>query len=99
MERAMPDAGKTTCRYQMVGEGTAARNVSRLIDALARRECTVLILGESGTGKELAARQIHARSRRAAGPFVPVDCTTLRDTLFESQLFGHVRGAFTGADR
>ena len=66
---------------------------------MARRECTVVILGESGTGKELAARQIHLRSRRADGPFVPVDCTTLRDTLFESQLFGHVRGAFTGADR
>jgi DNA-binding NtrC family response regulator len=95
----MPDLGKTADRYQMVGEGPAARRVVESVDALARRECTVLILGESGTGKELAARQIHARSRRSGGPFVPVDCTTLRDTLFESQLFGHVRGAFTGADR
>ena len=93
------DAGKRACRYEMVGDGAAARNLSQSIDALARRDCTVLILGESGTGKELAARQIHLRSRRTAGPFIPADCTVLRDTLFESQLFGHVRGAFTGADR
>src|SRR5689334_13728723 len=75
------------------------RRLEAQIDALARRSCTVLLLGESGTGKELAARIIHARGDRAARPFVPVDCTSLRDTLFESQLFGHTRGAFTGADR
>ena len=95
----MLEAGKKACRYRMAGEGPAARKLSACIDALARRDCTVMVLGESGTGKELAARQIHLRSRRAGSPFVPVDCTTLRDTLFESQLFGHVRGAFTGADR
>ena len=81
----------------ILGEGDAAREMRALIDALARHECTVLIQGESGSGKELAARQVHAQSRRAGGPFVPVDCTTLTGTLFESQLFGHVRGAFTGA--
>ena len=75
------------------------RRLDAQIDALAARSCTVLLLGESGTGKELAARLIHARSARASRPLVPVDCTTLRDTLLESQLFGHTRGAFTGADR
>lgn len=65
--------------------------------AAACRNSTVLIRGESGVGKELVAQQIHAESPRRHGPFVAVDCTTLRDTLFESQLFGHVRGAFTGA--
>jgi two-component system NtrC family response regulator len=65
---------------------------------LGPRNCTVLICGESGTGKELVARHIHAASGRSRGPFVTVDCTTLHDTLFDSQLFGHVRGAFTGAE-
>jgi transcriptional regulator with PAS, ATPase and Fis domain len=64
---------------------------------VSARNSTVLIRGESGAGKELVAQQIHAASSRANGPFVAVDCTTLRDTLFESQLFGHVKGAFTGA--
>jgi DNA-binding NtrC family response regulator len=83
----------------IVGDSASVRELCTLIDALGRHDCTVLIHGESGTGKELAARQIHARGARRGGPFVPVDCTTLRDTLLESQLFGHVRGAFTGADR
>ena len=69
-----------------------------MIGAVAPRDCTVLIQGESGAGKELTARTIHMQSRRASGPFVAVDCTGLRDTLLESQLFGHVKGAFTGAD-
>jgi two-component system NtrC family response regulator len=75
------------------------RRLDDQIGALGRRQCTALLLGESGTGKELVARLIHHRSPRAGKPFVPVDCTTLRDTLLESQLFGHARGAFTGADR
>jgi len=84
---------------RLIGQSEAMRHLRRLIGALAARDCTCLIHGESGTGKELTAREIHDRSARRAGPFVPVDCTTLRDTLFESQLFGHVRGAFTGADK
>jgi DNA-binding NtrC family response regulator len=70
-----------------------------MVTAVAPRDCTVLVNGQSGTGKELVARSVHAQSRRAAGPFVAVDCTALRDTLLESQLFGHVKGAFTGADQ
>ncbi len=69
------------------------------VRAVSRRDHTVLIHGESGSGKEMVAREIHAAGGRAAGPFVAVDCTTLRDTLFESQLFGHMRGAFTGAEQ
>ena len=74
-------------------------DAARMLASIAARECTVLVLGETGAGKEVAARRIHAMSRRAGGPFVPVDCTGLRDELMESQLFGHERGAFTGADR
>ncbi len=81
----------------MVGEHSTMRRLRELAVAVGRRECTALIRGESGTGKELLARQIHLAGRRATGPFIPVDCSTLRDSLLESQLFGHVRGAFTGA--
>ncbi len=69
------------------------------VRAVAHRRCTVLIEGETGTGKELVARHIHAGSRRRGGPFVPVDCSTLPQTLFESQMFGHMKGAFTGAQQ
>ncbi len=82
----------------LVGASEAMERLRLQIDVAARRSSTVLIQGESGTGKELIARHIHAASPRADGPFVPVDCSTLRSTLFESQLFGHVKGAFTGAD-
>ncbi|MBN1343377.1 MAG: sigma-54-dependent Fis family transcriptional regulator [Phycisphaerae bacterium] len=68
------------------------------IEALAARQTTVLIFGESGVGKERVAREIHNRSRRASGPFVAVDCSSFSGALIESQLFGHIRGAFTGAD-
>lgn len=84
---------------EFVGHSADVEVLRRLIDAVSGRMCTVLICGESGTGKELVARQIHASGLRADRPFVPVDCTTLSDTLIESQLFGHEKGAFTGADR
>lgn len=84
---------------ELVGSSVAMARLRRLIDAVAPKDSTVLINGPSGTGKELVARHIHARSRRCDGAFVAVDCTGLRDTLLESQLFGHVKGAFTGAEQ
>jgi DNA-binding NtrC family response regulator len=93
----MAEAKEKAQQTPMVGEHPAMRQLRELAVAVGRRACTTLIRGESGTGKELLARQIHLASPRATGPFVPVDCSTLRDSLLESQLFGHVRGAFTGA--
>ena len=83
----------------MVGRSEAMQSLRARVRAVAHRRCTVLIQGETGTGKELVARHIHAGSRRRGGPFVPVDCSTLPQTLFESQMFGHVKGAFTGAQQ
>ncbi len=82
-----------------IGESPCMNRLRPLVEAVSRRNCTILLQGESGTGKELLARHIHALSPRRFKPFVPVDCTALCDTLFESQLFGHVKGAFTGADK
>lgn len=83
----------------MAGNSPALNEVHRLIDAVSASDATVLILGESGVGKELVARAIHDRSPRAGRNFVAVDCCTLQEKLFESELFGHEKGAFTGADR
>ena len=75
------------------------RELARLVSRVAPTESTVLITGESGTGKGLLARQIHQQSPRAKAPFVPVNCGALPENLIESELFGHLKGAFTGADR
>ncbi|MBK8230806.1 MAG: sigma 54-interacting transcriptional regulator [Candidatus Eisenbacteria bacterium] len=81
----------------LVGSSPAMRGVHRLIERAAPSESTILILGESGTGKELVARAIHQRSGRRQKPFVPVNCPSIPRDLIESELFGHERGAFTGA--
>jgi DNA-binding NtrC family response regulator len=81
----------------LVGESEPIRNVMRLVDEVANSEVTVLIEGESGTGKEIVARAIHAQSARRAKPFVSVNCAALAEQLLEAELFGHVKGAFTGA--
>jgi two-component system response regulator GlrR len=82
----------------LVGRSPVMRRVFDVMDRAARGDATVLLLGESGTGKELLAEALHARSPRAEGPMVVVDCSALTSSLAESELFGHVRGAFTGAD-
>jgi transcriptional regulator with PAS, ATPase and Fis domain len=81
----------------IVAESRAMQEVMSLIDRAARRDTAVLLVGESGTGKELLTRALHRKSPRATGPFVAVNCSAIPDTLLESELFGHRRGAFTDA--
>lgn len=81
----------------LLGNSEAMRTVAQLADEVARTEVTVLIDGESGTGKEIVARTLHLRSARAAKPFISVNCAALPEPLLEAELFGHVKGAFTGA--
>jgi two-component system NtrC family response regulator len=83
----------------MVGESPGLREALERLDRLAARDLPILVLGESGTGKELAARRVHRASSRARAPFLAVNCAALSETLILSDLFGHARGAFTGADR
>lgn len=90
---------KQGSKYELLGESAPMRSLGQLIRTIAPTEANVLISGESGTGKELAARAIHQISNRAEGPFVAVNCGALTETLLASELFGHEKGAFTGADR
>jgi len=96
LERGLtpPDLGSA-----FIGESAEFRGVIRLIERVAQADSTVLITGETGTGKEMAAKLIHARGARRTRPFITVECAALQESLLQSELFGHERGAFTGADR
>jgi DNA-binding NtrC family response regulator len=91
------DAGAGIQR--LIGDSPAMRRVKEQVMAVAESHGTVLVIGESGTGKEVVARAIHEISQRRAGPFLGVNCAALSESLLESELFGHERGAFTGADK
>jgi DNA-binding NtrC family response regulator len=82
---------------EIIGQSAACRRITSQVEIVAPTDATVLILGETGTGKELMAREIHQRSRRKEKPLVRVNCTSIPKELFESEFFGHARGAFTGA--
>ncbi len=94
LRRQLDDSGR---RFGMIGSGAAMRQLFAIIDKIADIRCNVVIQGESGTGKELAARAIHFQGQYRSRPFMVIDCGTLSDSLLESELFGHERGAFTGA--
>jgi len=92
-----PTSAAASGPHSLIGEGETFRKVLDLIGTVATTEATVLITGETGTGKEVMARAIHNASRRASGPFVAVNCGAIPEPLLESELFGHAKGAFTGA--
>ncbi|HVT91044.1 MAG TPA: sigma 54-interacting transcriptional regulator [Tepidisphaeraceae bacterium] len=99
---AVPAAAGDYCAFgksPLVGNSDAMAAIKAVANTVARRQCTVMILGETGTGKEMLARYLHSQSDRRQYPFVPVDCSALTDHLFVSELFGHKKGAFTGAIR
>jgi DNA-binding NtrC family response regulator len=96
LERGLTPADPTA---SLIGESPAFRRMLHLVDRVAPTESTVLVLGETGSGKEMVAKLLHARSPRRDRPFVVVECAALQEGLLQSELFGHERGSFTGADR
>src|SRR5437870_7016649 len=96
-EQLRQEVGRLKGFGELIGTSAAMREIYGLIDTLAENKSTVLLSGESGTGKELVARTIHARGPLGGQGFVAINCAGLSETLLDSQLFGHRRGAFTGA--
>lgn len=94
---ALVNSSRNTLFRSLVGESTGIKEVRHLIEQVATTEANVLILGDSGTGKEVVARNVHYQSPRRNGPFVPINCGAIPADLLESELFGHEKGAFTGA--
>lgn len=90
---------RKTSKKGIIGQSPRMRSVFKMVDKIAGTGATVLINGESGTGKEVIANSIHVKSDRSGGPFVAINCGAIPETLLESQLFGHVKGSFTGADK
>lgn len=97
IKRLDDDASREQPQIGPTGHSAAVQSLNRMIDQVAKFDTTVLILGESGTGKEVAARAVHLRSPRASKPFVAINCGAIPPDLLESELFGHEKGAFTGA--
>ncbi len=93
------EPGELPGRFGMIGGSPAMEEVYQVLGRIVRTDVPVLVLGESGTGKELVARALHEHGGRRKGPFVAVNCAAIPATLLESELFGHVKGAFTGAHR
>ena len=96
-EPAFVEISPRTSFGELVGAGVEMRRVYAVLERIASTDATLLVQGETGTGKDVVARSLHAASRRAGGPFVPIDCGAIPESLIESELFGHVRGAFSGA--
>ena len=99
VQRLRSRLGPVESLLEQMGSGPAVRLIGEQIERVAATDFTVVIVGESGAGKELVARAVHAQSRRAQAPFVALDCGAISETLAESELFVHERGAFTGAER
>jgi len=95
--RRAVEAAQPAPASSMIGQSAAMKKVLEMVDRVASLPSSVLITGESGTGKDLVARAIHERGGRSKSPFVPINCAAIPETLLESELFGHVKGAFTGA--
>jgi DNA-binding NtrC family response regulator len=97
--RDAPEAPRPSAFEGMLSRDPSMRQLFDLVERVGASDAAVTILGETGTGKELVARALHARSRRAEGPFIPVNCSAIAESLIESELFGHEKGAFSGAER
>jgi DNA-binding NtrC family response regulator len=97
--RDAPEPPRAESFEGMISRDPAMRQVFELVERVGPSDAPVTILGETGTGKELVARALHARSARKDGPFIPVNCSAIAETLIESELFGHEKGAFSGAER